>query len=83
MQKNLLPHTQRLFWDMDARGLDTSAHKRTIIERVLNNGNLSDWRWLTSTYGSRSIKETLAKKDIFGRDNIRPQSRHLAGLLLK
>lgn len=83
MQKNVSPHLQRLFWDMDAHKLDTSAHKKTIIERVLNNGTLSDWRWLTSTYGNRIINETLAKKNLFGRDNIRPQSRRLAGLLLK
>lgn len=83
MQKNISPHTRRLFWDMDARKLDTETHKKTIIERVLNNGTLSDWRWLTTTYGSRSIKELLTKKDFFGRDNIRPESRQLAGLLLK
>lgn len=83
MQKNVSPHTQRLFWDMDAHKLDTAAHKKTIIERVLNDGNLSDWRWLISAYGNNNIKETLARRDIFGRDNIRPQSRRLASLLLK
>lgn len=83
MQNDVSPHIRRLFWDMDTHKLDISAHKKTIIERVLNNGNLSDWRWLLSVYGSTNIKETLAKKGLFGRDNIRQQSRHLAGLLLK
>jgi hypothetical protein len=83
MQRDISPRIQRLFWDMSVHKLDTNTHKKTIIERVLNNGNLSDWKWLLSTYGSKNIKEALARKCFFGRDNIRPQSRHLASLLVK
>ena len=83
MQKDISPQTKRLFWDMDLRELDVYTHAKTIIERVLNDGTLTDWQWLVSTYGSKKIEDALAEKHSFGRDNIRPQSRRLAALLLK
>ncbi len=83
MQKDISLKTKRLFWDMDSQKLDVHVHAGTIIERVLNDGTLEDWQWLVSTYGSEKIREVLAKKHSFGRDNIRPQSRHLASLILK
>jgi len=83
MQGHIPPTIQRLFWDVDSQKLDTSAHTKTIIERVLNDGTLVDWQWLVSTYGSAKIKDALAEKGRFGRDSIRPQSRRLAALILK
>lgn len=83
MQKNISPRIQRLFWDMDSQKLDIDAHAKTIIERVLNDGALADWQWLVSTYGIARIRDILREKNSFGRDNIRPQSRHLASLILK
>jgi len=83
MQKDISPSTKRLFWDMDSQKLDTTVHAKTIIERVLNDGTLADWQWLVATYGSGKIADMLAEKGSFGRDNIRPQSRRLASLILK
>ena len=77
------PIIQRLFWDMDSHKLDINSHSKTIIERILNDGNLADWRWLVSTYGNEKIEDALAEENSFGRDNIRPQSRRLASLILK
>jgi len=68
---------------MDVPKLDTGAHAKTIIERVLNDGTLADWRWLVSTYGSKKIESALAERSVFRRSNIRPQSRYLASLILK
>lgn len=83
MQKAISPQVQRLFWDMDSHKLDIDSHAKTIIERILNDGNLADWRWLVSTYGNERIENALEEKKSFGRDNIRPQSRRLASLILK
>lgn len=83
MKNAISPTIQRLFWDMDIHKLDTNTHKKTIIERILNDGNLSDWRWLVSVYGNQNIKEALGKKYLFERNNIRTQARLLAGMLVK
>ena len=83
MQKDIFSRTKRLFWDMDSHKLDVHAHAKTIIERALNDGTLEDWQWLVSTYGSAKIQDVLREKHSFGRDNIRPQSRRLASLILK
>lgn len=83
MQQDISSKIKRLFWDMDSQKLDVHTHARTIIERVLNDGTLADWKWLVSTYGSKKIEDTLIEKNSFGRDNIRLQSRRLASLILK
>lgn len=73
---------RRLFWDVDASALDAVADEKIIIERVLNTGTLADWRWLISRYGSK-VRASLSRTSKLGRDNVRPQSRRLAELLLK
>lgn len=83
MKAQLPRNIQRLFWDMDSSLLDIRTHKRTIIERILNNGNLSDWRWLRSVYGTNEVRGALARDLPFGRDGIRPGSRRLASLIMK
>ena len=39
-----------LFWDVDRDAVDETAHRRTIIQRVLERGSLNDWRAIRSTY---------------------------------
>ncbi len=82
MQLKDTPHIRSLFWDMNVQQLDTTAHAKTIIERVLNYGTLDDWRWLVSVYGTETIRRTLATRDRFGRDNFRAGARRLAELML-
>ena len=74
---------RRLFWDVNGDALDTLRDEKSIIERVLNNGTLADWKWLVSCYGNATIQKHLSSKSIFGRDNVRPESRRLAELILK
>lgn len=82
MQKEISPQIKRLFWDADTNMLDVDIHAKTIIERVLNNGTLADWRWLVATYGSRQLHSVMDMNDRFGRSNLRPASRRIASLLL-
>lgn len=79
MEKQVPPGIQRLFWDMR---LDTHAPKKTIIERVLNNGTLADWRWLVAAYGVDDVRRCMDQRDTFGRTNVRSESRRIALLLL-
>jgi hypothetical protein len=81
--KGLPTNIKRLFWDMDTSKLDTKKYKEVIIERVLNIGSLDDWKWLVANYGNTAIHAQLSKKSSLGRDNIRPESRRLASLVLK
>ena len=39
-----------LFWDVDRGMLDLSAHRKFIVQRVLERGNLDDWRLLKRCY---------------------------------
>jgi hypothetical protein len=83
MNMKLSENIKRLFWDMDTSKLDTKKYKEVIIERVLNAGSLNDWKWLVANYGTAAIRARLSKKSVLDRDNIRPESRRLASLILK
>lgn len=44
-----------LFWDTDVKTLDTQAHSAWLIQRVLERGQLSDWRLVRDYYGMERI----------------------------
>lgn len=50
--KNLItglsPH---LFWDMDKQQLDVQLQSKQLIQRVLEYGNVADWRLVRDYYG--------------------------------
>lgn len=79
-----IPNTiHRLFWDMDPEQLDVKIHASSIIERVLNDGTLSDWRWLVSVYGVQTLREYLSPPPRpVARRGLRERSSRLAALLL-
>lgn len=81
--KNIPFSIKKLFWDINKEKLDANLHKKNIIERIINYGVLSDWKWLYAEYGKESIIETLHSTDKFNRRNIRPNALHLASLLFK
>lgn len=80
-----VPHTiRRLFWDMDSEQLNVRTHEKSIIERVLNDGTLDDWRWLIAAYGSQAIKNATHPSSRFPlRNGVREQSSRLASLIIK
>ena len=44
-----------LFWDVDRETIDDDRHRRFIIGRVLERGQLSDWRNTRKRYGLELI----------------------------
>lgn len=48
-----------LFWDVDAKALDTATGGDYIIPRVLEFGRLEEVRWLIRTYGMNGIHRFL------------------------
>jgi hypothetical protein len=76
--KTPLPEFLRsYFWDIVFEELEVKKHTFLIIKRVLDRGNLSDVRWLVSTYGKEAIKKVV----IGTRDLSRPTGNFWADML--
>lgn len=56
-----LPLSQSLFWDTNPDNLDMEKHARYIISRVVNFGQIEDWRLIKSFYGLERIKEEMLR----------------------
>jgi hypothetical protein len=80
---NISPLVKKLFWDADKEKLDADLHKKSIVERVINYGTLTEWKWLSSVYGKDIVLNIVSKKDKFSRKNIRPTVARLASILFK
>ncbi len=65
-----------LFWDIDPAGLG-QQHNAWFISRVLNFGDIADWRNLFALYSLAEIKEVAET-----RRDLNPKSRNFALLLL-
>jgi hypothetical protein len=72
------PSVTKYFWDVDARTLDQVKHERLIVSRLLNYGELCDWRWLSRTYGKDRIAALLHSESRLG---IREPAFRLAKLV--
>ena len=55
------------FWDADATQIDLRRHRRYIIERILEVGDLDALRWLFRTYGEREIKAVVRRSRALSR----------------
>lgn len=55
----LIKLRNELFWDIDPEKLDEQKNKRIIIERVVNFGNLADFKSIINFYGKEAIMNTI------------------------
>ena len=53
--------SQYLFWDVDKEKLDMNQYPAYVIPRVLEYGNMDDWRLLNKFYGLDKIVEVCKK----------------------
>ncbi len=53
-----------LFWDVDSKDIDLKKHAQFVIGRVLDFGNLKEWKTIKDFYGLEQIKKA-AQKHIF------------------
>jgi len=51
-----------LFWDTDINNLDIIKHKRHIIERILQFGDMDDYNWMRETYSKDEIKNVILEE---------------------
>ena len=49
----------RLFWDTDPKKLDTEKHKRFIITRIMERGDIEDVQAIWNNYSHDEIREAL------------------------
>ena len=56
MASNQLKLSQDLFWDINYNKLDFQKNKRFIISRVLNYGDIDDFKQLMRYYNLQSVK---------------------------
>jgi len=52
---------KELFWDVDYKSLDEEENKQIIIERVLNYGNLEEFKSIVNYYGYDVIRQVVYK----------------------
>jgi hypothetical protein len=48
-----------IFWDVNFEKLDVIKNKKLIVDRVLNLGNLNEFRFIMDTYGVDAIREEV------------------------
>jgi hypothetical protein len=53
---NNFPFSTYLFWDIDPKDLDMEKHAPYIVERVLDNGQMTDWIFIRQYYGLERLK---------------------------
>ena len=65
MEKESLSNLRKtLFWDVNFKKLDAQKSTQFIIGRVLDFGNLNEWKIIKEFYGLEKIRET-ARKHVF------------------
>ncbi len=51
-----------LFWDTDISKLDVKKHSRSIIERILQFGDMDDYNWMRENYSKDEIKNVIIEE---------------------
>ncbi len=67
-----------LLWSLDWTKLDAWEDREDIILAVINGGTMSDWKWISETYGTDAVAKVLG-----GRleTELYPESRNLAQIM--
>lgn len=53
------PQFKPIFWDTAIQNLDLKKHKKYIMERILNFGDLEHFSWLLKNYAPEEIIEEV------------------------
>jgi hypothetical protein len=59
MQKNRPDISDALLWEYDLDTFHWDKSYKIVIERVLERGNLNEWREIVKFYGKEKILETI------------------------
>ena len=61
MQKPRPNISKTAFWDVDFEAIDFEKNTRDVINRVLMNGKLADWKEINNYYSIEKIKEEIVQ----------------------
>ncbi len=61
MQKTRPNISKTAFWDVNFDEIDFEKNTRDVINRVLMNGKLADWKEINNYYGIEKIKEEVVQ----------------------
>ncbi|HCP09039.1 MAG TPA: hypothetical protein DIT25_04570 [Candidatus Moranbacteria bacterium] len=50
-----------LFWDIDRDKLDPASHGDFIVKRILERGDIEDFKWAVDQYGRDFVAEVFSK----------------------
>ena len=50
---------KQYFWDVKFKSLDVKKNQRFILERLLEYGNLSAYKWLKKNFSPLAVKKTV------------------------
>lgn len=53
------PFSRHIFWETDYDQIDWENKGQYVIERVVEYGNLNDWKLLKTYYGMEEIKKAV------------------------
>lgn len=62
--------SKTLFWDVDFKGLDYKKDVYFIIERVLNYGDIDDYKEIKKIYGLEKIKDIAKEINYINKKSI-------------
>lgn len=60
-QESISQFSPNLFWDVDSSAFSMDEHAGYIIQRVMEYGQMADWRIIKSYYGLNKIVEECKK----------------------
>ena len=60
MLMNSLPKTsEKYFWDVDPKTLDSERHQAFIVERLLEQGDLESLVWINQKYARTEVQQII------------------------
>ncbi len=51
--------SSHLFWDVDLASIDLEKNRKWLVKRVLEKGELPDWKLLKQTYDREELREAV------------------------
>ena len=67
---------EKYFWDVNFKNLDVKAHKKYILERILEMGDEQAVKWMEKNFSKEDTLEVLKKSR-----QISPKSRNFWNLV--
>ena len=58
---------QQLLWEYDLETFNYKKLSKIVIERIIENGNLEDWRMMVKLYTKKQILKTATESELLSK----------------